>query len=324
MHTPQRPIGFLHARTLGPTLLDIALILVSPDGPDADAQSDIEVIAHTCARPPEAAQLLGDAFPPNTDLSPTRAALQEVLEALPSLSALYAHPMTRDAIKAVGLGISPLFFQATPLPAPDRFLHPSPVHNDDGPSLVLPAQHLLALHLFNAPRARLLDAQEIHALLRPDSLTHARALLCLAALSHDAHPLLRALPQSITLFDDDAPSPPSGPVANKIDAKALATLAVGDVSAVIASEPDLQAAQRQIDDMAQRRASSAPVAPSEPIAEPAPSEPSAEPAPIAEPAPLISAEPEIPAEPAPVAPSEPAAESAPPSEPIASKRGKKA
>lgn len=182
-------LGFLHARALGPSLVDVALIIVSPDGPDDNTHSDVEVITHTCAPASIAPHIFGDHTPAPCDPSPQQDAVRDILSNLYGLDAIYCLGPVREALKASALGLSPIFLQSSPLPAPALFISPLP-----DPHFVQPSHALLCIL---APVG--LPEPIALGLLTADALQEAAACLALACLHADTLPddhaaLLRALP----------------------------------------------------------------------------------------------------------------------------------
>ena len=177
-HPAPLRLGFLHARALGPSLVDVALIIVTTDGDDDNPHSDVEVLAHTCAPPSLAPHLLGDHAPAPCDLSPQADAVRDVLSHLHDLQAIYCLGPVREALKASALGLSPIFLQSTPLPAPAVFLPPCP-----NPRLAQPSHELL-LTLGTAA----LPEEALRGLLEANALQEAHACLSLAVLHKDSLP----------------------------------------------------------------------------------------------------------------------------------------
>lgn len=118
-------IGFFACRALGPQLVDLCLITLRPLDDDGDpailsTPRDIEVLHHVASIPQDLRILLASRAPEG-DPSPLEGACVEVCEALRGLDVIYTYGDARQAFKGVCNGLSALFLQRQPLPAPARF-----------------------------------------------------------------------------------------------------------------------------------------------------------------------------------------------------------
>lgn len=118
-------IGFFACRALGSQLVDLCLITLRPLDDDGDpailsTPRDIEMLHHVAAIPQDLRVLLASRAPEG-DPSPLEGACVEVCEALRGLDVIYTYGDARQALKGVCNGLSALFLQRQPLPAPARF-----------------------------------------------------------------------------------------------------------------------------------------------------------------------------------------------------------